>query len=640
MNTFDRRRFLSLISRSAAAFATIPIISGRTFLEHSGSATREPSSPTQSYKDQSTSDRSCWLDLCAPFIVEDSVHGLRSEVVLTSDTFVGAGGYADGGDATEYEFYLYDADGRAIGSGGMAAKLTVPAMQTTVIPLRDLIAPSRNFWGGMTIRLRPAGREPMHATDLFSSAFIRWQTDSSFDNVHANPDPLQWQTRSSFYYSMPFPPLSDYECTVGIFNPYATRGGGRIVLHNHLGAKLLEMPYDLKPRSSALFALNQSRFSENAYEAFGLARGRDSAVSSNAPAPRQDGRAYHATESDPVQAGRKPLTDGGGMLVITNNEATMKSFAYLIIKKNGRDRFSVEHPIHQPVTKPRPSTAPFDADGRFKAKNILFSPLLFRAKRIGPITLDSRFHLSTGLPYEEALWLAPYAVDSNGSASWLASKDEKMATQVPQSQWERGAIRLGVEQSCVLDFSRLSLNNDFSGGLCLAIAPDSTHTFMKVEVRVPEWGAHAFTHFRPGLRAARGYQTPKQRGGLATDYLTSGARFERRGSKVLFDEFIGVINIDDREIEGAPVLELFGPKGLVARIKLAPIPPFGCCHFLLSDLIKEERSIERMSMRLIDQQATLLMSTVHIDYARRDIALDHGSDRFSTFTDYNCSATG
>jgi hypothetical protein len=22
---------------------------------------------------------------------------------------------------------------------------------------------------------------------------------------------------------------------------------------------------------------------------------------------------------------------------------------------------------------------------------------------------------------------------------------------------------------------------------------------MKVEVRVPEWGAHAFTHFRPGF---------------------------------------------------------------------------------------------------------------------------------------------
>src|SRR5258708_403568 len=206
MITFDRRRFLSLMSRSAGAFATIPISSGRTFLKHSGSAPQEPSSPPQSSKDQSRSDRSCWLDLCAPFIVEDSEHGLRSEVVLTSDTFVGASGYADGGDATEYEFYLYDAAGRAIGTGGMAAKLTVPAMQTTVIALRDLIAPARNFWGGMTIRLRPVGREPMNATDLFSSAFIRWQTDSPFDNVHPTRDPPQRQTRSGFDYPIPFPP--------------------------------------------------------------------------------------------------------------------------------------------------------------------------------------------------------------------------------------------------------------------------------------------------------------------------------------------------------------------------------------------------------------------------------------------------
>jgi hypothetical protein len=30
------------------------------------------------------------------------------------------------------------------------------------------------------------------------------------------------------------------------------------------------------------------------------------------------------------------------------------------------------------------------------------------------------------------------------------------------------------------------------------------------------------------------------------------------------------------------------------------------------------------------------MSTVHLDYLRRDLALDHGSDRFSTFLDYGC----
>jgi hypothetical protein len=635
MKACDRRKFLSLASRSATALASLPLLPLNLF-STDPEATRD-GQQSQSYKDQPAAERSCWLDLCAPFVVEDSARGLRSEVVLTSDTFVGARGYADGGDATEYEFYLYDADGRAVGAKGAAAKLKVPAMQTAVIPVRDLIAPNKSFWGGMTIRLRPAGRQPMHATDLFSSAFVRWQTDGSFDNVHANPDPLQWQTRSSFYYSMPFPPLSDYECTVGLFNPYETRSAGQLVLHDGAGVKLIEIPYELKPRASLLLALNKPRFSTDACEAFG--RAPESKAGSNSPDASRIARTHHEAAAGSPPAGDGHLTKGGGMLTMTNDQGTVKSFAYLVIKKKGRDRFSVEHPLHQPVSKPLPSVAPFDAAGRFKAKNVLFTPLLFRAKRVGAITLESRFHLSTGLPYEEALWFAPYAVDAAGAVAWNASQDEKLPSQLQAAQWERGAIRLGAEQSCVLDFSRLKLNADFSGGLCLAVAPDSTHTFMKVEVRVPEWGAHAFTHFRPGLRAARAYQKPLQRGGLATDYMTSGSRFERRGGAVSFDELIGVINIDDQGIEGRPVLELFGRQGLIRQIALAPVPGFGCRHFLLSDLIKEPQAIERMSMRLTDERATLLMSIVHLDYTRRDIALDHGSDRFSTFTDYSCGAS-
>ena len=30
---------------------------------------------------------SCWLDVCAAFIVEDEALGVHSEIVLTSDTF-------------------------------------------------------------------------------------------------------------------------------------------------------------------------------------------------------------------------------------------------------------------------------------------------------------------------------------------------------------------------------------------------------------------------------------------------------------------------------------------------------------------------------------------------------------------------
>jgi hypothetical protein len=45
-----------------------------------------------------------------------------------------------------------------------------------------------------------------------------------------------------------------------------------------------------------------------------------------------------------------------------------------------------------------------------------------------------------------------------------------------------------------------------------------------------------------------------------------------------------------------------------------------------------------MSLRLTDAKATMLMSLVHIDYGRKDIALDHGSDRFSTFQEFTCGA--
>jgi hypothetical protein len=75
---------------------------------------------------------------------------------------------------------------------------------------------------------------------------------------------------------------------------------------------------------------------------------------------------------------------------------------------------------------------------------------------------------------------------------------------------------------------------------------------------------------------------------------------------------------------------------LITRLPLGAIPPFACRHFLLSELIAGEANLEALTLRLVDERATLLMSALHLDYARRDIALDHGSDRFSTFLDYGC----
>ena len=159
---------------------------------------------------------------------------------------------------------------------------------------------------------------------------------------------------------------------------------------------------------------------------------------------------------------------------------------------------------------------------------------------------------------------------------------------------------------------------------------------MKVELRAVEWDATTFTHFRPGLASARAYQRPKHREGLATDYIGSAANFESKAGKIVRDEILGVINIDDKNIAGNPTLEIFAPGGLVTRVPLGTIPAFSCRHYLLSDLLSGKITPNDLSLRLVDEQATLLMSVIHLDYERRAIAADHGSDRFSTFTEFSC----
>jgi len=374
------------------------------------------------------------------------------------------------------------------------------------------------------------------------------------------------------------------------------------VLHDPHGQRVKTLRYELKAHRSLLFHLNSGAF-----------------------------------VSDPLMtkmtnsAATKYSTHG--LLAAINDEGTAKSFGYLMIRKPAQKRFSVEHPIHQGLFKPKPAPPPFDEKGQFKAKNVLYSPLVFRGKKLGGVTLESRVLLGTGLTLEESLWAYPFAVDATGEVVWSAMTDDKLQTQVPASQCERKILRLASGQSCGLDFAKLSVADGFSGGLAVAVSPDTTHTLLKVEVRVPEWNAHAFTHFRPGLRSARNYQKPKERGGLATDYITAGAKL----TSGQFDEILGVINIDDQGVAGNPMLEVFTVRGLVSRVKLGTIAPFACQHFLLSEIIKEQFKSETLSLRLVDEQATLLMSTLHLDYTRRDLALDHGSDRFSTFLDYGCS---
>jgi len=594
----DRRSFLAWTSGSLVSLATVPLLRQPLAFQNPNS-----SSPPQT--------NSCWLDVCAAFIVEDPALGIHSEIVLTSDTFVGTRGFEDGADSTDYEIYLYDAAGTPVGPDSVAKRLTVPAMQTTVIKTADLVGTGKTFWGGLKVRLRPHGREPMHASDLFSSAFVRWQTANSFDNVHANPDPLEWQKAESFFYSMPFPPLAEYEGLFSLFNPYVKQSKGIITLYDQLGSCVDQVPYDLKPHSSLLLDLRQG-----------------AVVNEVGPAFRSG-----------LQPKRRTTTtakDKGGTIAITNDQGSVKNFGYLMIRREGREMFSVEHPIHQPPYHPVPTKPPFDTEGKFLAKNVLYTPLVFHGKRVGGLVLNSRFHLSSGAPMEDSLWLDPFITDRGGNVAWQVSPGTKLPANISARQVDHGVLRLGGYQSCILDSSSLGLPEDFAGGLSLAVAPNTNHTLMKVELTVSPWDARGFTHFRPGLRSARAYQQAKARGGLSTDYIVTNARVERTGHKILRDELVGVLNIDDKNLTGDPTLEIFCSEGLLERIEIGKVAPFGCRHFLLSEILSEKSEGKDLSLRLTDGNATLLMSVLHLDYVRQDVALDHGSDRFSTFSEFGC----
>ena len=603
MTRLNRRSFLTLTSSSLASLATIRSLCPQ-FLT-------ALASPKQDYG-ASNQHRSCWLDVCAPFVIQDPSIGFNSEIVLTADNFIGSSGHSDGNDATEYEIYLYDSAGKPFGEGGVAKRLVVPAMQTTVLPVADLVGRDVAFWGGLKVRLRPKTRVPSHASDLFSSAFVRWKTAESFANVHANPDPLQWQRADSFFYSMPFPPLRDYECLYSLFNPYAERSAGSVTLYDQMGSKLKELPYDLSAHSSVLLDLRRGEFADGVRPTF------------------------QTRVKSPISLNG---SERGGTIAVVNQKGTVKNFGYLLIKQEASPYFSVEHPIHQKVDKPQPAPIPFDSLGRLKAKNVLYTPLVFNKKRIGGLTLESRFHISSGAPVEEFLWLSPFITDSEGAVIWQMGKGTPIPPSISAKQIERDVIRLGGQQSCILDACGLGLPKGFSGGLSLAISPLSNHTLMKVELRALEWGSSTFTHFRPGLASARAYQKPAHRAGLATDYIGSGAQFEKRNGKMIRDELIAVINIDDKDIAGKPTLEIFASGGLVTRVSLGTVPGFSCRHYLLSDLLSGPIPTHDLSLRLVDESATLLMSILHLDHVRHDIAADHGSDRFSTFSEFTCDVT-
>jgi hypothetical protein len=102
---------------------------------------------------------------------------------------------------------------------------------------------------------------------------------------------------------------------------------------------------------------------------------------------------------------------------------------------------------------------------------------------------------------------------------------------------------------------------------------------------------------------------------------------------------LAVMNIEFEDDQtGTPKLQLFGPSGLVAEKQLDEFPPLTCRHLVLSELFPGVQSdpAHPFTVRMQVANALMVVSAVHIDYERRDLALEHGSDRHSTFADFKC----
>jgi hypothetical protein len=105
------------------------------------------------------------------------------------------------------------------------------------------------------------------------------------------------------------------------------------------------------------------------------------------------------------------------------------------------------------------------------------------------------------------------------------------------------------------------------------------------------------------------------------------------------DAVLAVMNIEfQEEHTGSPKIQLHGPTGLIAEKSIGEFPPLACRHFLLSELFPglQTDPEKPVTVRMIDDNAMLVCSAVHFDYDRKDLALEHGSDRHSTFNDFKC----
>jgi hypothetical protein len=336
----------------------------------------------------------------------------------------------------------------------------------------------------------------------------------------------------------------------------------------------------------------------------------------------------------------KRLSDGG--VVVVRNEGERVAFAYTFMKGRTGNSFTVEHPLHFQADVPvKPAReTPFGENKSFPASALLYTPMLFSGKVVGELELESRFYLSASRWLEEALWLMPFVTDGKGDFLWASNVDEKLSERIhPAALIKQGVLRLEQFQSCRVDARDLPLPERFSGGFGVATIPKTSHSLLKVEVRAKNWGRVAFTHFRPGGKSAENYRLADDRGGVATDYIVTDCQIRGRSTNRKRDALLAVMNIDyEAKHTGSPKMQLFGPSGLIAEKSLGEFPPLACRHFVASELFPsvETEPDRPFTVRLLDANAMMVVSALHIDYERRDIALEHGSDRHSTYLDFKC----
>jgi len=599
MFTIDRRTFLSGLAGSF--FVSADRVLG---------APQYPQAAKVAAAETATGQAAaaCWLDVAAPFVVVDPAQQLTTQMLLTATCFPGIEGYREQHYATEYQILLYDQTGKEIKLDN-AGKLEIPAMRPTLVDLKTL-AGRDSFFGGAKIRLAPSANQVPRAGDLFSAGFMRWNFPGNFDNVHAHPAPPQ-QVVGHYNYSMPFPALSEYHCAFALFNPNDEESFGVVRVVDRLGRTAAQNPFRLVPHQTRLYSMADLKEVKNPGEALAIA---------------------------PLNNDK--LADGG--VVVVHNESEKVPFAYTLMKGRTGNSFTVEHPLHFSADAPvKPAReTPYGPNRSFPASALLYTPLLFRGMRVGDLQLDSRLYLSSSRWAEEALWLMPFATTEDGQIGWVSNRDEQFAQRVlPSEVTSQGLLRLTEFQSCRIDARSLPLPDGYSGGFGVATIPKTSHSLLKVEVMAREWRRVAFTHFRPGGATAKSYRDVADRGKLASDYIVSGAHIIGGATDRKRDCVLAIMNIEFEDDQtGTPKLQLFGPQGLVAEKQLGDFPPLACRHLVLSQLFPGVQSdpAHPFTVRMQVANAMMVVSAVHLDYERRDLALEHGSDRHSTFQDFKC----